>query len=44
MKRNVCYCYYYSTRHLELVRDGWSEQHCLYADGEVYIKMVMYAI
>ncbi len=42
MKRNVVYCYYHSLRHLQLVAERWQEQHCLYVDGEVYVKMVKY--
>lgn len=38
--RHVCYCIYYSTRHLELIAQGWAECHCLYADDIVFIKMI----
>lgn len=41
MLRNSCvYCEYYSLEHLKYIDKGWKEQHCLYVDGLVFIKLV----
>jgi len=34
------YVEYYSYEHLRLVYHRWKEQHCIYADGLIFIKMV----
>lgn len=38
--RYVYYTKYYGLEHLMLLKRGWKEHHCLYADGEILIKMV----
>lgn len=39
MKTIVYYCRYLGLEHLMLVKCGWQEHHCLYADGIQLIKL-----
>ena len=37
--RTVWWCPYYSIEHLNLIKAGWREHYCIYADDEVWIKL-----
>lgn len=42
MKKLVYYAPYYGLVHLCLIKMGWEEHHCLFADDVIIIKMVTY--
>jgi hypothetical protein len=39
--RHVVYTLYLGDYHLRLLQRGWREHHCLFVDGEVYIKLTI---
>lgn len=44
MKKLVLYADYLGTVHLQCILNGYTEQHCLFVDGEVVIKLVKYVV